>query len=319
MRLFAGVDGGGTKTACVLSDEKGFVLGRGVGGPSNYLYCGKETASRSVQDALLLAFRDARLAPCRLDTCYIASAAIATFAGEKHVPFFKSCADTSVMLCEGDIYPIRYAAVRDRPAAVTIAGTGAITYVFTENGFHRVGGWGPTLGDEGSGYDIGRTAMRTALRMFDGRETEDSLFYSTLMQEMQTSDARYLVSLIRDKDERSMVASAAKTVCELYETGNPTAQRILKYAADEILLSVKAACMASGLPNKIPLILSGSLVRPERPLYRLLAEGITEAVGISELLSVQTEPEFASLALALKHAGLEEASERVLNNRQSSI
>ena len=56
MKLFAGYDGGGTKTACVLTDETGKILGSGLGGPSNYLYCGKETAAESVRTATEQAF-----------------------------------------------------------------------------------------------------------------------------------------------------------------------------------------------------------------------------------------------------------------------
>ena len=51
MKLFAGYDGGGTKTACVLTDETGRILGSGVGGPSNYLFCGREAAAQSVRAA----------------------------------------------------------------------------------------------------------------------------------------------------------------------------------------------------------------------------------------------------------------------------
>ena len=51
MKLFAGYDGGGTKTACVLTDETGRILGSGLGGPSNYLYCGREVAAESVRTA----------------------------------------------------------------------------------------------------------------------------------------------------------------------------------------------------------------------------------------------------------------------------
>jgi len=48
MKLYAGFDGGGSKTACCLADETGRLLGIGTGGPSNYLFCGRETAAQSV-------------------------------------------------------------------------------------------------------------------------------------------------------------------------------------------------------------------------------------------------------------------------------
>ena len=61
MKLYAGFDGGGSKTACFLADEQGQLLGQGIGGPSNYLFCGREVAGKSVRDALDGAFRAAGL------------------------------------------------------------------------------------------------------------------------------------------------------------------------------------------------------------------------------------------------------------------
>ena len=45
MKLYAGFDGGGSKTACYLTDEQGNLLGVGFGGSSNYLFCGREAAA----------------------------------------------------------------------------------------------------------------------------------------------------------------------------------------------------------------------------------------------------------------------------------
>jgi N-acetylmuramic acid 6-phosphate etherase len=55
---------------------------------------------------------------------------------------------------------------------VLVAGTGSIamSYVKKDDQFERtsrVGGWGYLLGDDGSGYDIGREALRIALLTFD--------------------------------------------------------------------------------------------------------------------------------------------------------
>jgi N-acetylmuramic acid 6-phosphate etherase len=72
-----------------------------------------------------------------------------------------------------DILP---AALTSKPdvqnAIVLIAGTGAIAQSYAKQGNHfqrraRAGGWGRLLGDDGSGYAIGRSAIRKTLRMCD--------------------------------------------------------------------------------------------------------------------------------------------------------
>ena len=57
-----------------------------------------------------------------------------------------------------------------RDGIVALSGTGSDTFM-VKDGKHMgaVGGWGPLLGDEGSGYDIGLHAVKAALRDYDGR------------------------------------------------------------------------------------------------------------------------------------------------------
>ena len=62
------------------------------------------------------------------------------------------------------------AGVGDEPGVVLIAGTGSIAYGVNHDGFAaRAGGWGYVLGDEGSGYWIGRQALAAVVREADGR------------------------------------------------------------------------------------------------------------------------------------------------------
>ena len=150
MKLFAGYDGGGTKTACVLTDETGRILGSGIGGPSNYLYCGREVAAESVRTATEQAFAHAGIPQQRLDTAYMASASILIQHGDAHVPFFSTCIDADHV-----IYNIWFGSVRERPAVITIAGTGSITYICSKESYLRVGGWGPLLGHMDTVFPVG--------------------------------------------------------------------------------------------------------------------------------------------------------------------
>ena len=315
MKVFAGYDGGGTKTACVLTDETGRILGSGLGGPSNYLYCGREVAAESVRTATARAFADAGIPQQKLDTAYMASAAILIQHGDAHVPFFSTCIDADHVICESDIYNIWFGAVRERPAVITIAGTGAITYICSTEGFLRVSGWGPLLGDEGSGYDLGLRALKLACRMYDGREPEDRSFMDAIFGHYELSTPGELLRKLNRGDTRSAVADAAKVVFALYDQGSPTAASLLDSCAEEIALSVRTAIARDGGNREYPLILSGGLVREESPLYGMLKSRLLQpGSGISELTALQVHPAVASAALALHHAGRSEAVEFLLEN-----
>ncbi len=52
---------------------------------------------------------------------------------------------------------------------VVIAGTGSVVLGRTTDGdLQRTGGWGPVLGDDGSGYALGRAGLRAVAEAFDG-------------------------------------------------------------------------------------------------------------------------------------------------------
>jgi N-acetylglucosamine kinase-like BadF-type ATPase len=51
---------------------------------------------------------------------------------------------------------------------VVISGTGMIAYGYGNGETARAGGWGPLLGDYGSGHDIGTEVLRAVVRSKDG-------------------------------------------------------------------------------------------------------------------------------------------------------
>ena len=68
------------------------------------------------------------------------------------------------------------AGVGDAAGIVIVSGTGSIAYGRNDRGeASRAGGWGYVLGDEGSGYWIGRLALRAVVRHADGRGRATSL------------------------------------------------------------------------------------------------------------------------------------------------
>jgi len=314
MKYFAGYDGGGTKTACVLTDETGRFLGSGVGGPSNYLYCGKEIAARSVCEATEQAFAAAGLKPVRLEAAYMASAAILIRNGDAHVPFFSTCIDAEKLWCDSDLMPIWFGTAGEKPAVVSIAGTGAITYVCSKDELIRVNGWGTLLGDEGSGYDLGLHAARLAMRMSDKREQPEEDFVRAIFGHYGVTTPRELLyHLHHSDDQRSEVASAAKTVFALYEKGSAAAEKLLRRTADEIALAVLTA-VREGPLEKYPVIFSGGLVRKESALIPMLREKLLGQEGVSEMLWPEAHPAAASAALALHMVGSDDAADKLLQN-----
>lgn len=191
MPLHLCVDCGGSKTSAVIANERGEILGRALGGPSNFAYSGVEAfigaVEATVSEALTACISPLSKEPIALtkDNQYFAKAwfgvsgvdspsAVATITpvlsqllGIPPGPNLSICNDT--YLLAAPLHTHKDA----KYGVVTIGGTGAIAVGFEEDEhgnlkeFGRVGGWGWLLGDEGGGFHVGRTAIRTIVAQAD--------------------------------------------------------------------------------------------------------------------------------------------------------
>src|SRR5690606_10204229 len=104
----------------------------------------------------------------------------------------------------------------------------------------RAGGWGYLLGDEGSGYWIGREALRAALRAEDGRGPATALV-ERLCQVSGVDRPSQLVGPVhRGERDRAWVASLVQVVLAAADAGDLVAGRILDAAAGELAVLVRA-------------------------------------------------------------------------------
>lgn len=311
MDLFCGLDCGGTKTLCVLADENGRIVGTGNGGPSNYLFCSESLARESIKESIQNAFCDANLQRCRLKYTYVASAAIEVYHGEKHMPFLSTCIDTEHLSANSDVVPVWFAGSGKDAAIVVISGTGSVTYAFWGKDYIKAGGWGSLLGDEGSGYDIGRRAINAATRAQDGRR-EDAHILRAVCRHFDVTDLHAIRRLLRDGDQRSLIASVAQCVCELFNDGDSAAIEILQYAANELALAVKTVAKMAAFKEPVPLIVSGSLLQPGRPLHTLLGQQLQDTQYISHISAPRISAAASSAAIALYENGRRQSADKLL-------
>jgi N-acetylglucosamine kinase-like BadF-type ATPase len=168
---YLGVDGGASKTAALVTGEDGQTLGEGVAGPSNHLRVGIEIASRNIERAVNKALVAADVTSREIGWAYCG------IAGADHPAHRQEVIDSlSIFFPRGNFTVDNDArialtgAVGFGPGVVIIAGTGSVAFGRNETGGEaRAGGWGPIIGDEGSGFGIARAALTAIVRAHDGR------------------------------------------------------------------------------------------------------------------------------------------------------
>jgi glucosamine kinase len=187
------------------------------------------------------------------------------------------------------------------PGIVVSAGTGSIAVGRdSKGGRRRIGGYGWQMGDEGSGYAIGRAALGAVSRAKDGRSPRTS-FNDRVLGATRSPDFDALVRWAASASLSEM-ASLAPHVLEVAAEGDPLAQGIADYAARK--LSQLAICLLPQLDAEPPVgvALTGGLLSVERPLRRAVLARLGEEPGLRPM-DGPVDAVVGALRLAAKAVG----------------
>ena len=246
MRLFLGVDGGQSGTKAVIGDETGRVLGAGVGGPCNHTSGveGRAKLERVVSGCVGAACDQAGIDALKVQ---FEAACFGMSGGpEDKESILAEILRVGRLIVTNDAVIALAGATTSGQGIITIAGTGSIAFGRNAGGrTARVGGWGHIYGDEGSGFDIGRQALRAILRMEEGWGPPTRL-REVLLDATGCATALDVLHLFYTPDwPRSRVATLAKLVDAAAMEGDGVAAAILQSEAQE--LAMQAASVRSQL------------------------------------------------------------------------
>jgi N-acetylglucosamine kinase-like BadF-type ATPase len=175
MPYYLAIDGGGTKTRCLLADET-TVLANATAGGSNIVRLGEQPAREALHTAVRKVCTTAKISPAQIGAVCIGAAGAARpeIAAKIRNILAELMGVTPVSIeVVGDAEIALEAAFGAGPGVIAIAGTGSIAYGRDAAGrIVRAGGWGFAISDEGSGHWIGRRAISAVVNAHDqGGET----------------------------------------------------------------------------------------------------------------------------------------------------
>jgi N-acetylglucosamine kinase-like BadF-type ATPase len=297
MTTLLGVDAGASHTTAAVADEHGTVLVRQDGGPGAVRPGSAQAAAEAIvetcREALRKAFREER------GDVLVAGAAGAG-REEERLALEAALEGTGIaprVLVTTDAAVALRAAFGEAPGIVVVAGTGSVAWARLPGGSTvRVGGLGAMLGDQGSGYDIGRQGLRAVGLSIEGRGAATALG-ELVLKRLHLPGLTELVrwSLAADV---SAVAALAPVVLEAAAAGDATSGAVVDAAADELARHVRA--LATHFPDRarIRVALGGSLLTRSAEYRQRVVARIVAEVTAADIVTEPVDPVLGAVQLA---------------------
>lgn len=292
--LWIGIDSGGTKTEAVLTDTEGNILLHTFSAGCNPLDIGAHQVC-------------ANILSCVAELCQRAQGPVvslyAGIAGADHVELgleelIKQRFGIQTVRIEDDRRIVVSGTIGHTDGCGMICGTGSsLSIIKAGEAIRQVGGRGYLIDSGGSGFELGQTALKHALRYVDGRGPY------TLLNE-------YLKELLGESVERSlyriysggrrMIASLSPAVFRAAEEGDQTAERIIQdgsYALAELTYAAEKYFEGS-----FPVVMAGGIFAAN-PGYKALVK--EKSSSHAAFLDAQAPPVFGALVEAFALQGIE--------------
>jgi glucosamine kinase len=303
-QLVVGVDGGGSKTHVVLANGRGKELGSLIGDGSA-VRPGEALTSAETIGALV---RDALTNAEITDKPSLLVAGVAGTGREKERKALlralqgEGLADEVQVVTDADV-ALADAFGAEGAGILLVAGTGSVAYGRGPAGaFRRCGGWGPDVGDEGSGAWIGRRALSVVTSSADEREPETRLM-GALMTALELETIEDIIPWAAQATPKDLAAIAGH-VTTLAADRDLRANSICTLAAEELVVHIRTLARQLFVDERaaFPVALAGGLMTRGSFMRRLVEHRIKTAVPGAQLHGEEVIPASGAVKLALAHA-----------------
>ncbi|MBS4179015.1 N-acetylglucosamine kinase [Lederbergia citrea] len=307
MPIIMGVDGGGSKTYTIISDENGNQLGRGISGGGNYQSIGIDKAIDNITASIESALSSAGLEYKDIDFVQYGLAGadrpkdIAIIEeGLKRIPLHNwgLVCDTMEGLRIGS---------RDYTGVVLVCGTGTNAAGRNKVGDEiQIGGFGYFFGDWAGGGAMAQETFRAAVRSWELRE-QPTILTEMVPEYLGFNNMPDLVNNYLDNDIYHAPNQLAIVLHEAANKGDEVAISILEKTGEELGIAASAVIKKIGnFEQPIPIILIGSVVQKGQDKYLLeaLRKTVEKDHEKVELVIPKMEPVYGAVLLGMDHLGI---------------
>lgn len=322
--LYAGVDGGQSGSRAVLADGEGHVLAMGVGPACDHITSphGYERNAAAIQGAILDALTKSGAdaseiiavgmgltsAPRELDVQPIFARIVHEIAQPRHV------------WVDHDAATNLAGATAGAPGVMVIAGSGSIAYGINAAGEEgRAGGLGYLMGDEGSGWWIGISALKAAAAAADGRGEETAIL-PYVLDHYDVPTIRHMHGILYgDSFRRPMVSGITADIARLAQT-DEVAHAIMTEAGERLGRMVLAAVrQIHRVGDVVDIYPTGGVFRAGEIVVAPFRSTILAGWPEARLQQPHFEPVFGALIRGYQAADVQISGELITNLKAGAV
>lgn len=311
-----GFDVGGTKTAAVIMNDEGVILGQGFGGSGNTNFIPLKIANKSFTDAIQTARKTAGITRLEIE-CIV----VGTEPDPKPVaPVIKKLTGTNCILHRKEGECSMVGGLVENIGLSLICGTGSVGWGRNAKGETSMTScWGP-IGDEGSAYDMARRGINAAFWAWDGRSRK-TMLVDKLLKMFRKKDLRDVgTPLYTSPNLRKDFSSLAKLVTQSAEEGDKVAIQIMKECAKQVALFLTACADNLKMGSKAYKIAApaGGLVAANNYRYfKMIDRAVRKIHPRAKLVPPRFEPVIGAALIALDEIGVRWTSTLIRNIESS--
>ncbi len=303
---FLGVDGGGSKTTAVVFDEKGNFICSACGESINYYSVGLENARQAMSEIIN------SLSVKEYTCAFIGMSALNERAGEAETErFCGGVIKSDLTVMDSDLFVALEAMNAKSECACIISGTGSMAVMRgTDGKISHTGGWGYILGDEGSGYAIGLSGIKAAIKSAEKCADETALLGECLKY-FSISNIYDLIDLYYEKKvSRKTTAAFARLVNKCAENGDKTSLAIIETEAEELFGT--AYGLLKNAKSDIPVGLWGGVFQ-NNLIFRKKFTELASKRGFDNVKLIDFTPEIGAVLAGYKLKGIN-INENIINS-----
>ena len=300
MKYFLGIDGGGTKTKAIVINEHFNIVFEGKSGPSSIDTVDSNTTFKNIS----LSIKDFAKANPNIifSAVFIGLGGIVfnsdCFRVENLVRQLPQVDQNTIVRARNDMYNALYSSNQFHEGIALICGTGMVAFGLKNKQTHKAGGWGFKEGELGSGYHLGREAIRHTTRAYDGRLRKTE-FAKEIAQTIGFTSSSDIFRVMENYySNRTLTASLAPIVTTHANLNNPHAKKICRIATKELALAIKAVYKKLNF-YEVTLVIVGSLGNAPGYFKARLHEEIRKVSSNIKIIDPVIDPALAAAKAAM--------------------